>query len=133
MKIQEVINNIFRQNYKDQLVLGRSLFGLAIFVMGFDSVFNAESYASYAEYLPFGGFLAIVAGILFILTGFFILAGLHLRKATTVLIGLLSLFIILVYLPVGDIFSFIQSLALIGASLVIKTLTSDANESTEPA
>ena len=129
MKIQELVNGIFRQNFRDQLVLGRTLFGGATLVIGFEDLFNVGNYASYApDYVPFPEFFAVFVGIIFVLSGFLILANTHIRKATAILIALLFLFIIVVYLPVGDMHSLIEAIALIGGALVIRALPIEKKE-----
>ena len=132
MEIQKLINGIFRQDFKNRLVLGRALFGAAILVVGFDNIINVKSQASYLpDYIPFAGFFAILAGIIFIITGFFILAGRHLKKATNVLVVLYILFALAVSLPRGDIYSLVQNIAFIGAALLVHGLGSSSEQKTE--
>ena len=123
MKIQEVINNIFRQNFHNPAVLGRVLFGLSILVLGLNSALRSESYVSFAPpYIPFPYFFAIFFGVLFTLSGLLILADSHIRKATAVLVGILLLFILVVYLPTGDLSSITRTIGVVGGAILVRSL-----------
>ena len=123
MKISELINNIFRQDFKNHLVLGRSIFGVSIFIMGAYGLLDASNYASYApSYIPFSEALAILTGLVLVLSGILILANSYIKRATSALIILFLLFILLIHLPTGDVFFLVQNLSVIGAALIIRSL-----------
>lgn len=123
MVLQTVINNIFRQNWKDNAVLGRVLFGTVILIIGLMDIFNIGGYTAAAPaYLPFPSFLVVGAGTLFVISGFFILANIHVRQATMVLVVLLTLLIILVYIPVGHMQRAIETVGFVGTALILYAL-----------
>lgn len=122
--LQTLINNIFRQDWSDHAVLGRTLFGGAMLIIGITSMVNASGYASVApSYLPFPTALVVVAGAIFIVSGFFILAHTHVRQAAYILIALLTLFIVLVYLPISHLLRAVETAGLIGAAFLVSALT----------
>jgi len=126
MTIQSIINSIFRQDFKNTLVLGRVLFGIAMLFLGLLNLFNISSFAGYApDYLPVPTLLVTGVGVILTLLGFAIFANLHTEKAAKGL-GLLFLaFILIVNLPQGNMLELSQNVAFFGAALLIATITKE--------
>jgi uncharacterized membrane protein len=133
MKIQKIINGIFRQDFTDSLVLGRTLFALSILYLGFDNAIRPTVYASVApSYVPFAELAAFFIGLTLVLSGFLILANFYLKKATNILVAIFSLFVFIVYLPEGNVLAISQAVGIIGGAILVRELCgNDVKEAEE--
>lgn len=120
MSIQRVINNIFRQNFRDPAILGRTLFSVGLLIIGLEEVLHTSSYAAdLPDYLPMASLLTLLIGIIFAGTGFMMLANIAVKKAVRILTGLFIFLIVLAYLPVGDVSAIVEALVFIGGALLV--------------
>ena len=120
MTIQHIINNIFRQDFREHRVLGRVLFGISMLFLGLLSLFNISSYAGYApEYLPLPQLLTIGVGLILTIAGFLLFANIQTLRATQAIIGLFIAFILIVNLPTGNMLELAQNVAFLAAALLI--------------
>lgn len=126
MKIQTIINSIFRQDFTNPFVLARTLFGLSMAIIGLLNVFRPKSYAAYApDYLPMPEVLSVGIGVILLLTGFAVFANLYLKRAAQVLVLLFASFIVIVDLPTGNILWLAQDVAFISTALLIHALVKE--------
>ena len=124
MKIQHIVNSIFRQEFRNPKVLGRVLYGGSMIFLGMFSFFHLSSVVNYAPtYLPFRGLLALGVGAILVIAGFGVFANFYLKKATLALIILFASFILIVNLPTGNTFELAQNLAFLSAALLISRMS----------
>ncbi len=129
MTIQVIINNIFRQDFKNHLVLGRVLFGIAMLFLGLFNLFNISAYANYApDYLPLPQFFVVVVGLVLTVCGFALFANLHTERAAQAILLLFIAFILIVNLPQSNMLDLSQSVAFIAAALLIAQNAKQENE-----
>jgi uncharacterized membrane protein len=120
MTIQSIINRIFRQDFSDKVVLGRTLFGMSMLFLGLLNLFNVSSYASYApDYLPVPHVLVVLVGLALVVLGFMIFANCRTERASLGIIILFGAFILIMNLPTGNMFDLAQNITFISAALLI--------------
>ena len=120
MALSDVINQIFRQNFKNHRVLGRVLFGVSMMFMGLLNLFNIKAFADFApDYLPAATLLVILVGIVLTLAGFGLFANLYVTRSAQTIILLFIAFILIVHLPQSDILELAKNVAYISAALLI--------------
>lgn len=129
MQIQKLINSLFRQNFKDRSVLGRALFGLSMFLLGWAHLLDISSFASAApSYIPLANIAVIIVGIVLVVAGFLMAANLYVTKAAHLLGALFTLFILIVYLPQGRFLEILAPLAYLGAAMYIAVTNTPSTE-----
>lgn len=126
MKIQHIVNSIFRQNFYNPKVLGRVIFGGSMIFLGLFTFFHLSSVVSYAPtYLPLRELLALGVGLILTVAGFGIFANLYLDQATRAIVVLFAAFILIVNLPTGNTFELAQNLAFMSAAILIGQMSHD--------
>ena len=130
MKIQIIVNNIFRQNFKNHRVLGRVLFGISMLFLGLLNLFNVSSFAGYApDYLPVPSLLVVLVGVVLTFAGFALFANVHVIRSSQLIALVFLSFIAIVNLPQGNMLELSQNVAFTGAALLISTLSREERSS----
>ena len=120
MQISKIINDIFRQDFSNKAVLGRTFFGLGIMLLGLLNLLQIESYASYAPgFLPFAGFFVVLVGAIYFICGLLVIGNMHMKHVTLVLSVMFALFIVVVYLPQQWWSDLLVMLSMLGATVMM--------------
>jgi uncharacterized membrane protein len=108
--------------------IGRILYALPFALFGINHFVMKNFYlGELTDFIPFGGYMILLTGLIMILTSISILTKKYIRLSTLVLAGLLVLFIATIHIPqlfdpekkMIAMISLLKDISLLGGSLMI--------------
>lgn len=112
--------------------LGRILFALPFAVFGINHFFMKDFYmGELTSFIPFGGYMILLTGVLLIATSLSILTKTYIRASTLTLAVMLFLFIVTIHIPqlfdadkyMIAMIALLKDISLMGGSLMIAGMT----------
>jgi len=125
--MKKIIHEAMQQDFSSQLVLGRMLYGISFVVLGAYSVLKVQTLAGYApSFLPdiLAPVAVLLVGIIFAVGGFLVATGRAVARGASAILWLWVVLAVFnnVFSAYFDVRDFFIAIALIGSSLVIKTM-----------
>lgn len=117
---------------KTLTTIGRILYALPFAVFGINHFIMKSFYlGELTDFIPFGGYMILLTGVLMIATSVSILTKKYIRLSTLVLAGMLLLFIATIHIPqlfdedkkMIAMIALLKDISLMGGSLMIAGMT----------
>lgn len=125
--MKKIIHEAMQQDFSSQLVLGRMLYGISFVVLGFYSVLKVQTLAGYSpSFLPdiLAPVTVFLIGTIFAVGGFLVATGRAVARGASAILWAWVVMAVFnnLFSAYFDVREFFLAIALIGASLVIKTM-----------